>query len=72
MYFVPHFKFSFVHIVRKKRYMLASGCILNTEFEQLCELAASAKIQEAMKFIFSDPPDLPLHSIWQEVTEHFL
>lgn len=63
MYFILHFKLSSVKIVKKKGCMLASEYILNTEFEQLCKLTASAKIQEAMKFIVSDLPDLPLHTI---------
>ena len=43
--------------------MLESGFILNTDFERLCELTASVKIQEAMTFIYSDPPELPLHTV---------
>lgn len=58
MYFIPRFILYFVQIIRNKRLVLDSGFILNTDFEQLCELSASAKIQGAMKFIFSDPPDM--------------
>lgn len=43
--------------------MWDSEFILNTEFEQLSELTESKEIQEAMRFIFSDPHDLPLHTI---------
>lgn len=57
--FCPSLQISF----HTKRYMLASGVILNTELEQLRELIASEKIQEAMQFIFLDMPDLPLHAI---------
>lgn len=43
--------------------MWASEFLLNTEFAQLSELTASEEIQEATIFIFSDPHDLPLHTI---------
>lgn len=43
--------------------MLNSGFVLNTDLERPCELTASAKIQEAMTFIFSDLPDLPLYTV---------
>ena len=51
--------------------MLVSGYILNTEFEQLCELTASAKNSTSDDIYFSWPAwPSSTHTSWHELMEH--